>query len=78
MKKNDVLRILIKRGKELIAITLDTDNYGTVELFEDELDLLNQMVDLEYYTDKLEKKLYDNVEDFEDIELGEYIEDEEE
>ena len=73
-KKNEDIGILIKRGNELISITIDRNNNIDINGYEDEMVVLEELTNLQFENQQIENDFIDsitNMPDFEDMELTE-------
>lgn len=78
VKENDNVRILIKKGESLIAISIDKDNNIIADAYENGLDLLNELFGLQTYMQELEKDFLEGKKQFKDIDFAPFMQDEEE
>lgn len=73
-KRNEDIGILIKRGNELISITIDRNNNIDINGYEDEMVVLEELTNLQFENQQIENDFIDsitNMPDFEDMELTE-------
>lgn len=73
-KRNEDIGILIKRGNELISITIDRNNNIDINGYEDEMVVLEELTNLQFKNQQIENDFIDsitNIQDFEDMELTE-------
>lgn len=73
-KRNEDIGILIKRGNELISITIDRNNNIDINGYEDEMVVLEELTNLQFENQQMENDFIDsitNMPDFEDMELTE-------
>lgn len=73
-KSNEEIAILIKRGAELISITIDRNNNIDINGYEDEMVVLEELTNLQFENQQMENDFIDsitNMPDFEDMELTE-------
>ena len=73
-KRNEDIGILIKRGNELISITIDRTNNIDINSYEDEMVVLEELTNLQFENQQIENDFIDsitNMPDFEDMELTE-------
>ena len=73
-KRNEDIVILIKRGNELISITIDRTNNIDINSYEDEMVVLEELTNLQFENQQMENDFIDsitNMPDFENMELTE-------
>lgn len=73
-KDNEDIGILIKRGNELISITIDKNNNIDINGYEDEMVVLEELTNLQYKNQQMENEFIDsitNMQDFDNMELTE-------
>ena len=76
-KRNEDIGILIKRGNELISITIDRNNNIDINGYEDEMVVLEELTNLQFENQQIENDFIDsitNMPDFEDMELTDTVE----
>ncbi len=73
-KSNEDIGILIKRGNELISITIDRNNNIDINGYEDEMIVLEELTNLQFKNQQMENDFIDsitNMQNFGDMELTE-------
>ena len=66
-KSNEDIAILIKRGTELISITVDTDNNIEINGYENDMVLLEEIAVTQLQNQQMENDLFDNIMNMQDI-----------
>ena len=61
IKNDDDLMILIKKGKELISITIDTNNNMEINGYEDSLAALEELSNIQFYLQQAGYDLMNNI-----------------
>ena len=77
-KNDEELAILIKRGIELISITIDSSGNIEVNGFGDDMILLEEIANLQLKNQQMENNLIDTIMRIEDIDEKTFMKDEEE
>ena len=76
-KSNVDIAILIKRGTELISITVDTDNNIEINGYENDMVLLEEIAVTQLQNQQMENDLFDNIMNMQDIDDAPFMKDEE-
>ena len=76
-KSNEDIAILIKRGTELISITVDTDNNIEINGYENDMVLLEEIAVTQLQNQQMENDLFDNIMKMQDIDDAPFMKDEE-
>ena len=76
-KSNEDIAILIKRGTELISITVDTDNNIEINGYENDMVLLEEIAVTQLQNQQMENDLFDNIMNMQDIDDAPFMIDEE-
>ena len=76
-KSNEDIKILIKRGTELISITVDTDNNIEINGYENDMVLLEEIAVTQLQNQQMENDLFDNIMNMQDIDDAPFMKDEE-
>ena len=76
-KRNEDIGILIKRGNELISITIDRNNNIDINGYEDEMVVLEELTNLQFENQQMENDFIDSITNMPDFEYMELTENEE-
>lgn len=76
-KSNEDIAILIKRGTELISITVDMDNNIEINGYENDMVLLEEIAVTQLQNQQMENDLFDNIMNMQDIDDAPFMKDEE-
>ena len=77
-KSNEEIAILVKKGQELISITIDSKGNIEVNGFGDDMVLLEEIANLQLKNQQMENNLIDTIMRIEDIDEKTFMKDEEE
>ena len=73
-KSNEDIAILIKRGTELISITVDTDNNIEINGYENDMVLLEEIAVTQLQNQQMENDLFDSIMNMQDIDDAPFYE----
>lgn len=76
-KSNEDIGILIKRGNELISITIDKNNNIDINGYEDEMVVLEELTNLQFKNQQMENDFIDSITNMHDFDNTEFTENEE-
>lgn len=77
-KSDQDIAILVKRGKDKFVIAINQNNHITINGYETDFDILEDVAHLQFYSQRIEQDLLDNITDFKDIDEASFMQDEEE
>lgn len=77
-KSNEEIAILVKRGPELISITIDSNGNIDINGYGDDMALLEEFANLQLKNQQIENDFIDSIMGMQDIDEAPFMKDEEE